>query len=109
MNKTKWKERVEWCHFFGEVIDVLDAAGCPPARDVGAAHVRWMRPGTEPYDRFNQENTVAYVTLAGFGNRRVWFTVCEEGVHGLGYADTPAELEAFAKRLAEYLAKTPAI
>ena len=40
----KWKERLHWALRFGEVSELLDQLGCPPATDVGLAHLHWGPP-----------------------------------------------------------------
>jgi hypothetical protein len=101
MNKPKWKERIDWCHFFGEVVDVLDELGVPQADNVGAAHLWWARPDTDPM-HLNPSNALASVTLGGFGNRRVYFR-CGSDMHDWGYAETPELIRSFGQKMKDYL------
>lgn len=64
-NFELWKERMNWARRFGDVVELLDSFGCPPADDVGLAHLHWH---VDP----NNIDSVApvYVTTGGFPRQR---------------------------------------
>lgn len=99
-NKDLWKRRIDWCLFFGEVVDIFDEAGCPPADNVGAAHLLWSIDPEHPALEMNPANALASVVLGGFGNRTVG--VKYMNAH-FSYPETPEEIKEEAVRLAELI------
>ncbi len=99
-SKDKWNKRIAWCHFFGEVIDIFDEAGCPPADNVGAAHLFWAMDTKRPPLETHPGNSLASVTLGGFESRRISVKFMNDR---WTHAETPDEIKKEAIRLAELI------
>ena len=98
-NKEKWRERVDWCLFFGDIVDACDAAGCPPADNIGAAHLFWAMEADRPLFDVNPSNALASVVLGGFGNRAASFRMDEQ----FDLAKTPEQIKELAEKLTAFI------